>query len=250
MLSRAPLAPHDLSGFSPDEQRWIDEVWALEEMQLLFGSNPSIPQVIFERLAVVDEDESAGLTEDGEFVSMGDSAYSEKRAWNPDGSDEVEFKSTLVHELFHVLVSENWIEGATVSGIVPPLAIQASIETPEQSWLGLAPYAFGWFVHPRERKWAHFQWDSVRGVLSPMVVNEQDEVFDTMNDPESWERSPDDRDPEEDAATCLGMYLTNQAGRDHLAQHFPLRYVLLQEYFKTVKLQAENAAGVPSVATP
>ena len=42
-----------------------------------------------------------------------------------------------------------------------------------------------------------------------------------LEDKESWERSPDDRDPEEDMATSLGMYLTSQAGRDHLKEQLP-----------------------------
>ena len=46
-------------------------------------------------------------------------------------------------------------------------------------------------------------------------------------------------------ATSLGMYLTNQAGRDHLKDNYPLRHWLLQDYFQTVKVQAEQAAGVP-----
>ena len=39
---RTPVAPHDLEGFSLDEQRWIDEVWPLQEIQLMFGANPSL----------------------------------------------------------------------------------------------------------------------------------------------------------------------------------------------------------------
>ena len=47
-------------------------------------------------------------------------------------------------------------------------------------------------------------------------------------------------------ATSLGMYLTSQAGRDHLKDNYPLRHWLLEDYFQTVKVQAEQAAGVPS----
>ena len=243
MLSRTPLAPHDM-GFSKEEQRWIDEVWALEEIQLLFGANPSIPQVLMERLAEIQGDDPQGLTEGGEQVSIGDAAYSTLREWNPEGSGEVEFKSTLIHELFHVLVSENWGEGAQ-PGIEPPAKLVAWLIWPERSNLHLPPYAFGWFPHPRSPAVCHFQWDSF-GLLSEFSLNENDPMHPMLEDKESWERSPDDRDPEEDMATSLGMYLTNQAGRDHLKDNFPLRHWLLEDYFQTVKVQAEQAAGIPS----
>ena len=79
MLSRTPIAPHDFAGFSTDEQRWIDEVWALEEIQLLFGANPSIPQVVLERVAEISGTDPEGRTDDGEFVLMGDAAYDAQR---------------------------------------------------------------------------------------------------------------------------------------------------------------------------
>ena len=91
----------------------------------------------------------------------------------------------------------------------------------------------------------HFQWDSF-GLLSEFSLNENDPMHPMLEDKESWERSPDDRDPEEDMATSLGMYLTSQAGRDHLKDNYPLRHWLLEDYFQTVKVQAEQAAGVPS----
>ncbi len=245
MLSRTPLPPHDIAGFSPDEQRWIDEVWALEEIQLMFGANPSLPQVILERLAVISDREPEGQTDDGEFVLMGDAAYATQREWNPEGSDETEFKSTLIHELFHVLVSKNWDEGA-LPGIDAPLKLSASLQYPEASSLTLWPYAFGWFAHPRANVPCYLGWDELGNILSPLALNEGDAMFPLLADKEAWEPSPDDRDPEEDMATSLGMYLTNQAGRDALKEHYPLRYWLIQDYFQTVKVQTENAAGIPS----
>jgi hypothetical protein len=247
MLSRTPVAPHDM-GFSQEEQRWIDEVWALEEIQLLFGANPSIPQVLMERLAEIQGDDPQGLTEGGDQVSVGDAAYSTLREWNPEGSGEVEFKSTLIHELFHVVVSEHWDKGV-LPGIDPPLKLAASLLFPEASDIHLPPYAFGWFAHPRKNGPCHFQWNDF-GLLSDISLNENDPMYPMLEDTESWERSPDDRDPEEDIATSLGMYLTNQAGRDELKEHYPLRYWLIQDYFQSVKVQTENAAGIPSVATP
>jgi hypothetical protein len=246
MLARAPLAPHDIEGFSPEEQQWIDEVWALEEIQLLFGSNPSIPQVLLERVAVISGNDPQGQTEEGESVEMADAAYTTIRPWNPEGSGEVEFKSTLIHELFHVLVSKNWDAGA-VGGIDAPLRLSASLTHPEASALKLWPYAFGWFDHPRVHQACHLGWDELRNILAPLGLQPTDPMYPLLEDTETWEASPDDRDPEEDMATSLGMYLTNQAGREHLAQHFPLRHMLIEDYFQTVKVQAENAAGVPSV---
>ena len=107
-------------------------------------------------------------------------------------------------------MSKNWDAGA-LPGIDAPLKLVAWLTYPERSTLGLEPYAFGWFPHPRVAAPCYLGWDELDNIM---------------------------------------MYLTDQAGRDHLAQNFPLRYVLIQEYFKTVKVQTENAAGVPSVPTP
>ena len=244
MLSRTPIAPHEFAGFSTDELRWIDEVWALEEIQLLFGANPSIPQVVMERVAEISGTDPEGRTDDGEHVLMADAAYEAQRAWNPEGISETEFKSTLIHELFHVVVSKNWDAGA-LPGIDAPLKLVAWLTYPERSTLGLEPYAFGWFPHPRVAAPCYLGWDELDDMLSNIVLNENDPMYPLLEDREAWEPSPDPRDPEEDMATSLGMYLTDQAGRDHLAQNFPLRYVLIQEYFKTVKVQTENAAGIP-----
>src|SRR5215218_10101919 len=58
LLSRAPLtAPDTGPAFSEEELRWIDEVWATPEIELLFSIFPSIPRPILERVQEILDDD-------------------------------------------------------------------------------------------------------------------------------------------------------------------------------------------------
>ncbi len=242
----------ETGGFSDEEERWIGEVWALPEIQGLFGLYPSIPAPILSRVATIESwDEpgtdaaAAGIArEGGEMLEIGDTTY-DKEGWNASGSREALFKSVLIHELFHHF--EYWSEDVDAGAlkIMTPAALVVAMQTPAA--VKRKPYEFGWFIHPTDGGWWHFQWDRLR-----MLEDQQNhlakgsELELVMSDPRAWERSPDARNPEEDVSTCLGLYLTSKQGREHLATAYPRRYSLLAGYFAGVMLKAERAAGIPA----
>ena len=255
MLSRTPIAPHEFAGFSKDELRWIDEVWALEEIQLLFGANPSIPQVVMERVAEISGTDPEGRTDDGEHVLMADAAYAAQRAWNPEGIGEIEFKSTLIHELFHVRRVRRTGTRGRCRASSAPLKLVAWLTYPERE-------------QPRA-------WRRTRSAGSPIRASRRPVLLPAGT---SWSACMSEHRRSTRTTRCTRMledtrergsaspdrprpggghgdeprHVPDQPGGPRSPQGATSRCAtsLIQEYFQTVKVQTEKAAGVPSVPTP
>ncbi len=231
-------------GFSPAEELWIKEIWALPEIRALFGMYAAVPRQILTRVDKIVSRTDDSLTgsqgiqrEGGEEVEIADNTYNQPESWNVDRSDEAQFKSVLIHELFHVF--EYWDQDADLGGL--------RVTTPHALVASMIALRFGWFIHPSAADWGadaqpecHFSWGALDAPDSAYYLPPYSPLRARKEDRSGWEASPDNRGAEEDVATCLGMYLGSEAGHDELLDHHPERYGLIDDYVQELRAGAEG----------
>lgn len=240
------------SGFSAQEERWITDVWSLPAISLMFQAYGSVPQPVLGHVSEFEGSSAQGQTTEGEFVDISDTVYHSVKTWNAEGSSEAAFKSTLIHELFHFF--EYQTQDVDPAHIFTPGRMIDALLQP--GLLGFRPYEFGWFVHPRQTFWVHFDLLEGNNILNPLRLDEGDDVYPVFMDSTAWEHSPmpvsgSNISAEEDAAEILAMYLTSLASRKHLRQKYPLRHRLVRGYLGVLLAQhGEATTGVPHRAVP
>lgn len=239
-------------GFTADEERWIEEVWNLPPIKALFGLYPAVPPQILTRVDMIvsDKDGSVGGSqgihrEGGEQIEIADTTYKQIEGWNTTKSPEAQFKTVLIHELFHAL--EAWSDFPGLGG--------PELKTPSRLVADMIDTKFGWFIHPNADKWetelkekdpyaevqkeCHFSWgEHLVDAKSAYRLPAYSPLLQTMLHG-VWENSPDNRGAEEDVATCLGMYLGSTASHDELKTNFPRRHELIDGYVYALRAAAE-----------
>ena len=262
VAQRAPttVVPPFAEGFLPQEQEWIDQVWHHPGMQLMFQVYGELPTPVLARVKETIENGVPSSTTEGVThnepetgqpdIEIADATYSETMAVEPQEGDsrqateEEEFKATLIHELFHFV--ENNTKHIDPEAIPTPETLKAVLAEPRLE--GLPAFAFGWIK--RGTVVVHL---SDVGILKEGETDEglRDETeWITAGSPEAkakrdkaYEQSPDSRGLEEDLATSIAMYLTGMDLRVHLLRQYPMRFALVDSYFKNLVKIARASAG-------
>src|SRR5262245_43584657 len=147
--------PPFTAGFTPREQDWIDEVWHHPGIQLMFIAYGELPTPVLARVKEITGDPDAegvhhNEPEPGQAdVEIADTTYDipveveEVKGNSRAGTDEEEFKSTLIHELFHFV--ENNTKSVDSEAVTTPETLRAILVEPRL--IGLPQCAFGWVSH-------------------------------------------------------------------------------------------------------
>lgn len=233
-----------VDGFSADEELWITQVWAMPEIRALFGLYPTIPRQILTRVDKIVYRKDGSLTssqgiqrEGGEEVEIADNTYNQPESWDADDSAEAQFKTVLIHELFHVF--QYWNDDVDLGGL--------KITTPGKLVGDMIDVRYGWFIHPTSDRWdpdaqkeCHFSWGALDAEETDYFLPLYSPLRTARSNRSGWEASPDSRGAEEDVATCLGWYLGSDNSHDHLQDTYPWRYELIDEYVGQLRAGAEG----------
>lgn len=232
--------------FSDEEKRWIKEVFALPEIALIVSSYKDLPDVELHRVSKIKS--GANGETRGEKIAISSKLYTKKTFYPkakgktsemvPPTKKEM-FKETLIHELVHFF--EKYTRGLEEKEkIVVPSTLVNALVYPEETGFKLSRYAFGWFVHPRSNFIFHFDLPCVLSFTDPKcnILGESD-LFkirkEKKYEPSPMPESGDRIGPEEDIAESISLYLTSANSRKLLETKYPLRYKLIEWYFKNLE---------------
>ncbi|MAS38124.1 MAG: hypothetical protein CL610_29275 [Anaerolineaceae bacterium] len=224
--------------FSTQEYQWISDVWDLPEIRLMFQAYDKIPDPILHRVVALDGAE--GSTS-GVNISIADKSYSERSVYqdasgNPvTTTDENEFKSTLLHELFHFFFNETAHIDPTA--LITPSVMQTMLIYPDK--FGQNKGAYGWFQHPTSGYILHFDLSQTSNILSSDAYVDPETTLGKIKSSGAYESSPmpqsgESISPEEDLAAVMGLYLTSPDSRATLKAQYPKRYKMISGYFDRV----------------
>lgn len=220
--------------FSEEEIKWIEEVLANNGIQVMlqvYGLE-KFPVVTLHRIKQFSDSKR----QEGEYskktdrIAMSDAVYTMKddlvdqEGKHVSASNEEEFKMTLIHELLHYM--ENHTKDIDVKKLPSIEGLMAAMVHPDQ--IGLDEYAFGWFVDPKTKFIRHF--DEINFIEVPIDLQ-------TVYAEKKWEKSPmpvsgDHISVEEDLVSTFALALTSDRTRETLLKKYPLRYHLIDFFFK------------------
>jgi len=237
-------APKDATGakeFSDVEKAWIEEVLSDQYIRLFFDTYGDVPPVVLHRVATINRASGTFFSAEGK-VGLSDRIYEdgirdEHELANGESiteTDEESFKGTLIHEIFHYMehhVTE--MAERLPADVARPDHLIEALRYPEK--LGLDPYAFGWFAHPDSGAWLHFDIPEV-SVIGGFSIFGDSELM-AIKDSGDYEGSPmpvsgNRISAEEDMSETVAMYLASGRTRAALASEFPLRFALMERFFK------------------
>lgn len=230
--------------FSDEERRWIQEVMEMELVSLLlrvYRPDGGMPPVVLHRITEFERHTVAGQHDDGQV------AIAEERTLLDDDDNRIntesEFKRVLVHELLHFVEDQT---ADLADEVVVPRLLKAVLLYPEK--FGFPEYAFGWFevsvseIEPGRGSDTDSDSGStgyVRGHISdtpypflPPDVKQLGRTKSEMQEKLGYEDSPDTRNPEEDLADTLALYVLEPGT---LREEYPRRFRLMQWYFDRIQ---------------
>lgn len=220
--------------FSAEEQQWIQQVFQLPEFTQMFKSYPGLPKVVLHRVSQMESGANGQFSDPN--IALADKLYNKTDQY--PGTDqkprkatsEEKFKGTLIHELTHFFFKHT--QNFSANKIVLEHLSQAMIN-PEA--IGLKPYAFGWFIHPKSQYILHFDLPEILSFNPDITII--DSPLKEIRKKKEYESSPMPRSGDqintgEDIAQSMSLYLTSAASRELLKTKYPLRYKLIVRYFK------------------
>ncbi len=238
------------------EQVWVDEVRKDPEIALLHNlyrqhapvTEPSVGRVT--EFCTDGARDVASTTEGthyadlsaapgGHDIILSDKAVSIRESWvDVDGiplvtSDEEEFKATLIHEMihhFHDQTEEVPVEQA----VTPKRLLHEMMQRPN---------LYGWYVFQASdgnMLAEHLQNASVSLLHGGRSVRhlDPDTPLAKIKEKGDYENPVDGRNPEEDIATMMSMFLTSAKSRSTLMTKAPRRYDLCSAFMDAVNATA------------
>jgi hypothetical protein len=246
-------APPDRQGFTEAEDLWIDDVWHNPGMELMFQAYGEIPAPVLARVGQILDDGSPSETTEGAAtnepapgepdIEIGDAVYVEKKVVEPSGempreaTEEEEFKSTLIHELFHYV--ENNTKDIDPEAFVTPETLKAILAAPTLA--SLPQFTFGYFIRGGGVGYLPEATVTMMSSHGAWTWVEPGSPEAEAKKEKRYEPSPDPRGLEEDLATTIGYFLAGPDMRQTLRANYPKRFNLMNGYFK--QLEALMAAG-------